>query len=122
MGSLITAACSSCGLTANLALGGGMQSFTTEALAPAGCSTCRSVVAVNLLNPGPFTCSTNSCSGTPNLLGGLDANPAVPLPTDKRDVFEWRVGEGKYKLPDQNYACPKCGELSLRFTLSGFWD
>lgn len=48
MGSSVTATCD-CGLAADILIGGGALTFTTECSFPCLCRSCRNVVEVNLL-------------------------------------------------------------------------
>jgi predicted RNA-binding Zn-ribbon protein involved in translation (DUF1610 family) len=40
------------------------------------------------------------------------------------NIFSWHISdEGKdFQLPDTRYLCPKCGKMTLIFTLIGNWD
>lgn len=118
MGSIVTAKCQ-CGLELQLSLGGGMHSFTSVCNFPCLCEACHNVVQVNLL------AKTEECPMCKSLDLIPYDDPRLRKSPGTRTVAEWnlqeRVGR-RLVLTDANYLCPKCKEMSLRFTESGCWD
>ncbi len=42
---------------------------------------------------------------------------------DTKKVFSWNAYPmGVFVLPDTNYLCPQCGNMTLRFKQVGYWD
>jgi hypothetical protein len=119
MGSLVQATCGACGLTRDMALGGGFASYLSSCAVPAGCRTCRRLVIVDALAPMPHRCPTRACKGTAVTLGEL-VGPAIP---SGAFVFEWRVDDHtRYVLAAGPHRCPACGTPRLTCANIGSWD
>jgi Zn finger protein HypA/HybF involved in hydrogenase expression len=119
MGSAVTAACD-CGLTANILVGGGMSTFTTECYFPCLCRGCRNIVQVNLLAPDRHCPACDTPNAIPYDSSSLSGTPGP------HQVVEWNIADDlgrKLALNNGTYECPTCGEMSLRFSPGGMcWD
>lgn len=121
MGSLVVAGCSNCGLSQELALGGGFMDFTTTAAVPAGCTSCRRLVLVNALGAKPRSCPTDGCAGLPQVIGELRRRSAW----GEHAVFTWVLDDrrgAEYVLRPRAYSCPACEASTLTFRDVGCWD
>ncbi len=104
MEQLTTARCDDCGyVEENLVVGGhGAAGFSGERW-PCLCFTCRRVVSA-LINWQTLACSCGSTDIEP--YGGISA----PLGLRKLLCLRDRA------IEDENYVCPRCGAIALRFT------
>lgn len=99
-----------------LPLFGGFANFRTVCLFPALCRDKGSLVLINLLDPGtrPASCPTGPLASL--------ADPAV-APVDGESVAEWRLADNRViRLLGGGYPCPRCGQMTLHFRQTGFWD
>jgi hypothetical protein len=120
MGSVVQAMCGACGLTRDMALGGGFASYFTSCAVPAGCRACRRLVIVDARVPAPHACPTRTCHGTALMLGEL-VGPGIP--GGGAFVFDWRIDDHTtYLLAAGPHPCPACGAARLTFGLTGTWD
>ena len=120
MGSVVQARCSACGLSRDMALGGGFASYLTACAVPAGCRTCRRIVIVDALAPAPHPCPTRACKGTAVMFGELVGSG---IPGGGAFVFDWSVDdERRYVLATGPHRCPACGSAGLTCTPIGSWD
>lgn len=119
MGSAVVAQCD-CGVEASMLIGGGMMNFTTTCFFPCLCENCHDIVQLNLLS------KTMKCP---------ECGARGPIPYDDPQlsdssghhyVAEWNIKDHlgrKLVLTDGKYRCPKCGQMSLRFSWGGMcWD
>jgi hypothetical protein len=119
-GTILKASCP-CGFhQEDIMAGGGMANFKTFCAAPAYCAACKTMEILNWLEASPrcITCQAKPVFyNDPSLQEKLDAG-AKP-----RTVFSWNTSKkGSFVLPDVNYLCPRCGKVTLRFTVTGMWD
>jgi len=112
MGTAVTAVCT-CGVTAQILVGGGMATFETTCYFPGSCRSCRSVVQINML---ARECQCPECEAR-DVIPYDDARLARA--PGQRVVAQWRG----LVLTDGDYECPSCGMPSLRFSDGGMlWD
>ena len=117
MGTSVRVACE-CGVEGEVLIGGGMQTFMTTCYFPGSCRSCRTLVTINVLEAD---CRCPTCK-TPGVIpfgsAGIEYSPGT------RVVVYWHVEyHGKLELTDGSYECPKCGNVSLRFSEGDLlWD
>jgi len=119
-GTILKASCP-CGYHIdNIYAGGGFANFRTVCAAPACCAACKIMEVLNWLEDAP-KCKT--CGEKPVFYNDPSLQEK-PRPGSKpRIVFSWNTDKkGTFELPDINYRCPRCGKLTLRFTMTGMWD
>ena len=121
MGSLITPHCSNCKYPfKQMKVGGGMRNLLESVKVPCSCYDCGTIGVRNIY------LTSNKCSKCKKdvvMLGKVVEN--VDLNEYIDSVFDWRFGsfEGDvYVLMNENYNCPKCKEMSLKFDVTGMWD
>lgn len=119
MGSQVIAKCQ-CGLETYIMIGGGEADFGTICYFPCFCEHCNNVVQVNLRAKQRRCPKCKSSKVIPY------DDPRLSESTGTNTVASWNMEMqlGKeLELTDGNYKCPKCGQMTLRFTDSGLcWD
>lgn len=119
MGSAVRAECS-CGLSAEMPIGGGMLNFTTFCGFPCACESCHQVVGVNLLDREAHCPLCGASDPIP-----FD-DPRLAGARGDRVVADWKVTDSLGRvlvLTNGTYRCPRCGEDALRFVDTGVcWD
>ena len=119
-GTILKASCP-CGYRLNnIYAGGGFANFRTVCAVPAHCATCKTMEIVNWLDDAP-KCGT--CRERPVFYNDPSLQEKLPAGSKPKIVFSWNTDKkGEFVLPDINYRCPRCGRLTLRFTMTGMWD
>jgi DNA-directed RNA polymerase subunit RPC12/RpoP len=138
MGAVIEARCA-CGFeSGRIYAGGGFQNFEQVCAAPALCMKCRQFVIKNYKNKYSKcpTCNRKLMFYNDSKLQapkdgkrgeyGVFKQGEFRFPDNfdpgkgdgPRDVFVW----GKFRLPDVEYLCPKCGKMTMEFSHVGDWD
>lgn len=120
MGLQISAVCS-CGVMADVQVGGGMSDFTTTCHFPCLCNNCHNIVQTNLLAKDIQCTDCRSHDVIPY------DDPRLVGTAGGRNVAEWNMQDSlgrELVLTDGTYKCPKCGEMSLTFNDDSmlFWD
>lgn len=109
MGEIIESSCP-CGYHREFCRGGGMQNFATVDMEPAYCPHCRDMVIVNNLDRRPMCpiCGWEVIFyNDPSLFSDQDVG-----------TYIWR----DFELPSEKCLCPKCGNMTLRFSVVGMFD
>ena len=99
-------------------VGGGMMNFMESVKIPFSCYDCGTIGEKNILS------HSNRCSKCRKemvMFGKEVSNVDSEEYIDS--VFDWSIGsfEG-YVLMNENYQCPKCKEMGLKFERNGMWD
>ena len=121
MGSLLTPHCSNCKFPfKQMMVGGGMMDFLESVKIPFSCYDCGTLSVRNIYSP------SNKCSKCRKemVMFGKEVSD-VDSEEYSDSVFEWGMrsfGSGGYVLMYENYHCPKCKEMSLKFEPTGMWD
>lgn len=127
MGSEVIATCQ-CGVNASILIGGGMETHETICYFPCLCERCHAVVQVNLLDKRKRCPQCKTTKVIPYDDPRLSMNL---VKTPKSSLFTGAVGEWNAKeilgrdlsLPEKNYRCPQCGQMTLCFTDGDMcWD
>ena len=137
MGAMIEGRCP-CGFeSGTIFAGGGFKNFKEVCAAPALCVKCMQFVVKNYYDKDS---KCQECGGKvtfyndPKLqarrnemehLGQSKLPPERGMAQELvRDVFDWggREDESRFRLPNVQYLCPKCGEMTMRFQHVGNWD
>ncbi len=117
MGTFVSGVCG-CGYrSGSLMLGAGMANFEEQCRAPARCETCEEVVDADIVDPG---------AACPHC-GGAVTFYVEPLPADTGDGtirgVDWVLPDGRLLvLGPGPFHCPRCGDRTLRFHMSGLFD
>jgi len=120
VGSVLKATCV-CGFASDdVFAGGGMDNFTTTCMAPALCRECGRLIVSSYLADRPCC----RVCGEPVTFyddASLRSDPSGPPP---EHVFTWNIiaRSRTLVLPDADYLCPCCDEMSMRFECVGMWD
>lgn len=150
MGSSVRAKCQ-CGFNKSFSLGGGMDNHLTFCAFPCYCYDCKSLYTDNLYNDKLEcdNCHSNKCSPfdeqkfhgltakimqpiitykQPSFLGkilGHKPQEIIHFISEDNHIFSWNtkseLGREIY-LTNDNYFCPQCEKLSLKFQMAGFFD
>ena len=150
MGSSVRAKCQ-CGFNQSFSLGGGMDNHLTFCGFPCYCYDCKSLYTDNLYNDKLEcdNCHSNKCSSfdeqkfhgltakimkpiitykQPSFLGkllGHKPQEIIHFISEDNHIFSWNtksvLGREIY-LTNDNYFCPQCENLSLKFQMAGFFD
>lgn len=150
MGSSVRAKCQ-CGFNKSFSLGGGMHNHLTFCSFPCYCYDCKSLYTDNLYNDELECdkCHSNKCSPfddqkfhgftakimkpiitykQPSLFGkilGHKPQEIIHFISEDSHIFSWNtkreLGREVY-LTSDNYFCPKCEGISLKFHMTGFFD
>ncbi len=121
MGSLITPHCSNCKFPfKQMMVGGGMKDFLESDKIPFSCYDCGTLTVRNLGS------QSNRCSKFRREMVVL-GKEVYNINSDEywNCVFDWRIGsigEHGYVIMNENYKCPKCKDMSLKFEPTGMWD
>jgi ribosomal protein L37AE/L43A len=121
MGSIITPHCSKCKFPfKQMMVGGGMMDFRESVKIPFSCYDCGTLSVRNIYSP------SNKCSNCRKEMVMFGKEVSDVDSKEYQDcVFDWGMGsfgsEG-YVLMNENYNCPKCKEMSLKFEPTGMWD
>jgi len=87
-----------------------MCNFMEEDMEPAFCSTCHNLVMVNYFNKSPIC---------PRCHRKVTFYNDSSLCSKKRvNKITW----SQFSLPANGCLCPKCGKMTLTFTVIGNWD
>ncbi len=115
MGSEVKAKCS-CGVEADILIGGGMMDFMTTCFFPCLCEKCHNIVQVNLLAKRRRCPKCKTSNPIPYDDTRLSESPG------QDHVATWNMQEQLGReliLTDGKYRCPKCGKMALEFFDSG---
>ena len=121
MGTSVFATCT-CGYHAEGSVGGGMSDFQDVCLFPCLCEGCHEMVDTNLFST-PLRCPT---CGSDKVTAYDDARLSEPPESEGLfPVADWdatpRLAR-ELQLTNGRYRCPKCGQMSMKFEMSGLWD
>ena len=121
MGIILRGLCK-CGFdTGDIFAGAGFVNFMDTCNAPAICLRCHEFLVRSYMDK-----ETARCPGCDAKVTFYD-DPSVqePLGNKRYDyLFVWRIGgrDEFFKLPDTNFLCPKCKNMTLVFEEMGNWD
>lgn len=137
MGTIIEARCA-CGFeSGRIYAGGGFQNFKEVCAAPALCMSCMQLVVKNCYDKDskcPACGKRVTFYNDPKLQAPNDEIKHLKqsrLPLERiiaqelvRDVFDWGrlEDEFRFRLPNIQYLCPKCGKMTMKFLNVGDWD
>jgi ribosomal protein L37AE/L43A len=101
-------------------VGGGMMDFLESVKIPFSCYDCGTLSVKNIYSP------SNKCSKCRKEMV-MYGKKVKDINSDKYrySVFDWGMrsfGSEGYVLMNENYHCPKCKEMSLKFEPTGMWD
>jgi ribosomal protein L37AE/L43A len=101
-------------------VGGGMMNFVESVKIPFSCYDCGTIGIKNIYSP------SNKCSKCRKEMVMYGKKVKDIYHDEYRySVFDWRMGsfgdEG-YVLMNEDYQCPKCKKMSLKFETNGMWD
>jgi hypothetical protein len=121
MGSIITPHCSSCKYPfKKMMVGGGMMDFMESVKIPFSCYDCGTISIKNIYSP------SNKCSKCRKEMVMYGKEVKNKNSDEFRDsVFDWGMGSfggDGYVLMNEDYKCPQCKEMGLKFELTGKWD
>ena len=112
MGTQVKAICQ-CGLEKDILIGGGKLNHKTTSYFPCYCRDCKDVVQGNLkqlFKRCPNHKSHRISSYTKRELIGIEGKGTI-------------VEQGKHKLTNGTYKCPRCEQMTLHFQDTQlFWD
>jgi DNA-directed RNA polymerase subunit RPC12/RpoP len=80
---------------------------------PAYCGRCRELVVLNYKEPHP---RCPRCNGTVTWY----TDPSLRKKRDRKEREEIRWND--FCLPDADYLCPRCGAMTMKFSVTGTWD
>ena len=133
MGAIVNAECL-CGFKKELLIGGGMLNFMTRCDFPCYCEKCLKIFKVNLFSNSLQcpVCKTDMLRYDNRKLHPLQREKTAKgtlleryekkFPPKPDIIFEWNFKDENLKLYDDNYLCPKCHKVSLKFIDSGSFD
>ncbi|MBN2224701.1 MAG: hypothetical protein JW765_08530 [Deltaproteobacteria bacterium] len=122
MGIILRGLCG-CGYdTGDMFIGGGFTNFMDTCNAPAVCLQCSELVIRNYAKRGSARC--HACRSSLTFYDDSSLHDPSPENEVSDYLFVWRIsGKNEYfKLPDTNYLCPKCRNMTLVFKDKGHWD
>jgi ribosomal protein L37AE/L43A len=101
-------------------VGGGMIDFMESVKIPFSCYDCGTIRIKNIYSP------SNKCSKCRKEMV-MYGKKVKDINHDeyRYSVFDWGMGsfgEECYVLMNEDYQCPKCNEMSLKFESTGVWD
>jgi len=121
MGGIITAHCK-CGFESeDIYAGGGMSNFLEVCNAPAICLNCNIFLIKNYMK------KLSKCSKCRKKVVFYN-DPKVQEQVSEsyesyNDIFSWNIEKkGTFRLPNTQYYCPKCNEMTMEFLDVGNWD
>ncbi len=95
----------------------GKDVATSICFAPALCEKCKKIIILNYAQM-PVICP--DCGG--NAIFYNESSLQKPNKA-AGPAISWGMDiEGDFKLPQAEYKCPSCGQMSLQFKHEGFWD
>ena len=122
MGSILRAKCK-CGFTSETILaGGGMLNFHEVCNAPAICLNCNLFLIKNYMKKYS---KCPKCRKKVTFYNNPQIQKKMPESYKKyNEIFCWYIDKikGTFRLPDTQYFCPNCKEMTLEFFDLGNWD
>jgi len=122
MGSILKAQCK-CGFELeDIFAGGGMLNFHEICDAPAICLNCNIFLIKNYMKKYS---KCPRCQKKVAFYNDLQVQKKVSESYETyNDIFSWNVNDekGEFRLPDTQYYCPECNEMTLKFVCIGSWD
>ena len=104
MGSSVMAICP-CGVEAEIMIGGGMMNHETCCLFPCCCDNCNSLIETNVLKK-------LRCPNCRSVKLFPYTDPRLMGEKGEYEVVQW----GDRTLTNGTYKCPKCEQMTLRFS------
>ncbi|MBN2224993.1 MAG: hypothetical protein JW765_09990 [Deltaproteobacteria bacterium] len=122
MGIILRGLCK-CGFdTGDIFVGAGFVNFMETCNAPAICPKCSELLVRNYIKKDEAR-----CPGCDEKVVFYD-DPSLYDPSAKIEkhgyIFTWRIADTNrfFKLPDANFLCPACRNMTLFFEDIGSWD
>jgi hypothetical protein len=107
-----------------------MVSYKDNCQVPAICAECRSFTVLNYLTRNRLLARLRRehrcrrCGGEYRFYNDSALQERGSGIEASNEVFSWRVGASAevFMLRNTGYLCPSCGQLTMRFRASGYWD